>query len=167
MFFLYTYPPTTYSLSGTGNYASLRALVLAQIARANVNVTVSVIFWSKCQSSVSGLLNSGMTTHEETCFLVFCCLYVGIPGHTSDPLVEFRASDTSFAEGNVWNEASLWCSVLTMGYHKPNDFDITETCCNRKFWLYICVGSASATSINASNTLCCVSILCPLHCMHI
>lgn len=28
-FFFYTYPPTAYSLSGTGNYASVRALVPA------------------------------------------------------------------------------------------------------------------------------------------
>lgn len=44
--------------------------------------------------------------------------------------------------------------VLTMGYHKPDDFDITEASSNRKCWLYIRVGSASATSIHASNTLC-------------
>lgn len=57
----------------------------------------------------------GSTEHMsslETCFLVFCCLYVGIPGHSSDPLVEFVASDTCFVEGNRWKETSLWCTVF-------------------------------------------------------
>lgn len=46
-------------------------------------------------------------TRGDMFFWSFVAFTLESRGHTSDPLVEFLASDTSFAEGNVRNEASL------------------------------------------------------------
>lgn len=89
---------------------------------------------------MSELLNTRTKTHEqssEMCFLfwVFCCLCIGIPGHTSDLLVEFVIFDTSFLEGKRWNEISslMRCVFVFSQWDTIGPMIFTETCCNLKF----------------------------------